>query len=130
LDRLTAITVARAGDHARHGSADAAAPGAGHHDDAAVEPQEVLHNPLSPTCRYPPMTITGLRRTDHLGADDAILGSVSYARSGVDVAVLASDGTPAAIDETGEIVCRGDVVMSGYWKNPDATAATPLAAHR
>ena len=35
-----------------------------------------------------PMTITGLRRADHLDADDAILGSVGYARSGVDVAVL------------------------------------------
>ena len=41
------------------------------------------------------MTITGLRRADHLGADDAILGSVGYARSGVDVAVLRDDGTPA-----------------------------------
>ncbi len=71
-----------------------------------------------------PMTITGLRRADHLDADDAILGSVGYARSGVDVAVLRDDGTPAAVDEIGEIVCRGDVVMSGYWKNPDATAAT------
>jgi fatty-acyl-CoA synthase len=71
-----------------------------------------------------PMTITGLRRTDHLDADDAILGSVGYARSGVDVAVLAADGRPAAIGEMGEIVCRGDVVMSGYWKNPEATTAT------
>jgi acyl-CoA synthetase (AMP-forming)/AMP-acid ligase II len=71
-----------------------------------------------------PMTITGLRRADHLGADDAILGSVGYPRSGVDVAVLAADGTPAGIDEIGEIVCRGDVVMSGYWNNPDATKAT------
>jgi fatty-acyl-CoA synthase len=71
-----------------------------------------------------PMTITGLRRADHVNADDAILGSVGYARSGVDVAVLAADGSPAAIDQIGEIVCRGDVVMSGYWKNPDATAAT------
>ncbi len=71
-----------------------------------------------------PMTITGLRRADHLDADDAILGSVGYARSGVDVAVLASDGTTADIGQIGEIVCRGDVVMSGYWKNPDATAAT------
>ena len=71
-----------------------------------------------------PMTITGLRRADHLDADDAILGSVGYARSGVDVAVLAADGSQAAIDQIGEIVCRGDVVMSGYWNNPDATAAT------
>ena len=71
-----------------------------------------------------PMTITGLRRADHIGADDALLGSVGYPRSGVDVAVLREDGTPAAIDEIGEIVCRGDVVMSGYWNNPAATAAT------
>jgi len=71
-----------------------------------------------------PMTIAGLRRADHIGADDAVLGSVGYARSGVDVAVLRDDGTPAAIGEIGEIVCRGDVVMSGYWNDPDATAAT------
>jgi fatty-acyl-CoA synthase len=71
-----------------------------------------------------PMTITGLRRSDHLGTDDATLGSVGYARSGVDVAVVRTDGSAAAIGEIGEIVCRGDVVMSGYWKNPEATAAT------
>ena len=71
-----------------------------------------------------PMTITGLRRADHLGASDEVLGSVGYARSGVDVAVLTDEGTPAAPGVIGEIVCRGDVVMSGYWNNPDATAAT------
>ncbi len=71
-----------------------------------------------------PMTITGLRRADHMDADDATLGSVGYARSGVDVAVLRSDGTTAGIDEIGEIACRGDVVMSGYWNNPAATAET------
>ena len=71
-----------------------------------------------------PMTITGLRRADHLGADDAILGSVGYARLGVEVAVLRDDGTPADTGEIGEIVCRGDVVMSGYWNNPGATRDT------
>jgi fatty-acyl-CoA synthase len=71
-----------------------------------------------------PMTITGLRRSDHVGTNDATLGSVGYARSGVDVTVLRNDGNAAAVGEIGEIVCRGDVVMSGYWRNPEATAAT------
>ena len=71
-----------------------------------------------------PMTITGLRRADHENADDAVLGSVGYARSGTDVAVLRDDGAPAVVGEIGEIVCRGDVVMSGYWGNPAATAET------
>lgn len=70
------------------------------------------------------MTITGLRKADHIGADEAVLGSVGYPRSGVEVAVLRADGGRADIGEIGEIVCRGDVVMSGYWNNPDATAAT------
>ena len=71
-----------------------------------------------------PMTITGLRWADHIDADDAVLGSVGYPRSGVEVAVHRADGTSAHRGEIGEIVCRGDVVMSGYWHNPEATAAT------
>lgn len=71
-----------------------------------------------------PMTITGLRRAEHESADDAVLGSVGYARSGVDVMVVRDDGSPAGTGEIGEIVCRGDVVMSGYWRNADATSAT------
>jgi fatty-acyl-CoA synthase len=71
-----------------------------------------------------PMTITGLRRADHEAADDAILGSVGYPRSGMEVAVLRDDNTPAAVGEIGEIVCRGDVVMCGYWHNPAATDET------
>lgn len=71
-----------------------------------------------------PMTITGLRRADHESGDDAILGSVGYARAGVEVAVLRPDGSRAGSGEIGEIVCRGDVVMAGYWNNPGATADT------
>ena len=71
-----------------------------------------------------PMTITGLRRADHEAADDAVLGSVGYPRSGMEVAVLREDRTPAAVGEIGEIVCRGDVVMCGYWHNPAATDET------
>jgi fatty-acyl-CoA synthase len=71
-----------------------------------------------------PMTITGLRCADHESDDEAILGSVGYARSGMQVAVLRADGGPAPAGEIGEIVCRGDAVMSGYWSNADATTAT------
>jgi acyl-CoA synthetase (AMP-forming)/AMP-acid ligase II len=71
-----------------------------------------------------PMTITGLRRADHESGDDAVLGSVGYPRSGMEVAVLRADGRPAPAGEIGEIVCRGDAVMSGYWQNPGATRAT------
>lgn len=70
-----------------------------------------------------PMTITGLRRTDHMRGDGAVLGSVGYARTGVQVAVVDPDRRPLPAGEIGEVVCRGDVVMSGYWNNPQATAA-------
>jgi acyl-CoA synthetase (AMP-forming)/AMP-acid ligase II len=69
------------------------------------------------------MTITGLSRADHAVDGDGVLGSVGWPRSGVQVAVLRDDGSPAPAGEVGEIVVRGDVVMAGYWNNPDATAA-------
>jgi acyl-CoA synthetase (AMP-forming)/AMP-acid ligase II len=68
-----------------------------------------------------PMTITGLDRASHATDDDAILGSVGWARSGVEVRVIDALGVQVPPGEVGEIVCRGDVVMSGYWRNPDAT---------
>ena len=69
-----------------------------------------------------PMTITSLRRADHALADEAILGSVGLPRSGVEVAVVGADGQRLATGEVGEIVCRGDVVMAGYWRNAAASA--------
>lgn len=69
-----------------------------------------------------PMTITALRRADHATDDATILGSVGHARSGVEVAVVDEEGRPCPVGAVGEIVCRGDVVMAGYWNNPAATA--------
>jgi acyl-CoA synthetase (AMP-forming)/AMP-acid ligase II len=69
-----------------------------------------------------PMTITCLRRADHASDDDAILGSVGWARTGVEVAIVDETGSRVPVGEVGEVVCRGDVVMAGYWNNPGATA--------
>ncbi|MET0507591.1 MAG: AMP-binding protein [Burkholderiaceae bacterium] len=70
-----------------------------------------------------PMTITGLPRAAHVDADSARLGSVGYARSGVEVRVVDGDGNDLAAGAIGEVIVRGDVVMQGYWRNVEATAA-------
>jgi acyl-CoA synthetase (AMP-forming)/AMP-acid ligase II len=71
-----------------------------------------------------PVTITGMNQAAHLTEDDAILGSVGWPRSGVEVRVTDSQGKDLPAGSIGEILCRGDVVMTGYWRNPAATAET------
>lgn len=71
-----------------------------------------------------PMTITGLTQEHHIGASDAVLGSVGMARSGLEVKIVDDTGNPAPAGVPGEILCRGETVMAGYWHNPAATQAT------
>lgn len=68
------------------------------------------------------MTITGLRREDHVTCDEAVLGTVGWPRSEVEVAIIDRDGRPSAPGKVGEIVCRGEVVMQGYWRDAEASA--------
>jgi acyl-CoA synthetase (AMP-forming)/AMP-acid ligase II len=70
-----------------------------------------------------PMTITGLRRRDHVCGDMRLLGSVGWPRSGVEVRIAGADGSELQRGEAGEILVRGDVVMRGYWRDGPATAA-------
>ena len=73
-----------------------------------------------------PMTITALSKEDHADrghprwADR--LQSVGFPRTDVEVRVVGDDDRSLPAGEIGEVIVRGDVVMSGYWNQPDATA--------
>ena len=41
-----------------------------------------------------------------------------------DVAIMAPDGTLLPSGEIGEVVARGDLLMTGYWRMPEKTAET------
>ena len=73
-----------------------------------------------------PMTITTLTKEDIADRSDPRwaerLGSAGRPYACVDVMVADSHGKPLPVGETGEICARGDVVMPGYWQNPDASA--------
>jgi long-chain acyl-CoA synthetase len=75
-----------------------------------------------------PMTITTLSKqeiADHNHPRWAErLASAGRPFAGVEVMVADGDDRALATGETGEVLCRGDVVMPGYWANPEASAAT------
>lgn len=74
-----------------------------------------------------PMTITVLPRAVLADRGDpswaSRIASVGVAQSLVEVRIVDAEGRPLANDEVGEVVVRGETVMSGYWKRPEASAA-------
>jgi long-chain acyl-CoA synthetase len=75
-----------------------------------------------------PMTITTLSKQDVANRAHPSwrerLASAGRPYACVEVAVADAEDRPLSVGETGEILCRGDVVMAGYWKDPHASAAT------
>jgi long-chain acyl-CoA synthetase len=75
-----------------------------------------------------PMTITALPRwvladTTHPRWAER-LASVGVAQSGVQVRVANAQGEALPAGAVGEVLVRGDVVMSGYWRQIDASHQT------
>ena len=74
-----------------------------------------------------PMTGTALSRA-HLAdtthpRHEARIASVGVTQTPVRIRVAGPDGQLLPVGEVGEVLIRGDSVMAGYWRNPEATAA-------
>jgi long-chain acyl-CoA synthetase len=71
-----------------------------------------------------PITITGLTAAAHaalLAADDPRIGSAGQVRTDVEAHCVDADDNPLSAGLPGEVVVRGDVVMPGYWNDPEAS---------
>jgi acyl-CoA synthetase (AMP-forming)/AMP-acid ligase II len=74
-----------------------------------------------------PMSITFLPKGIHADTGhphyEGRLASVGFAQSVVEVRTVDGDGHDVEAGTIGEIIVRGDTVMSGYWQNAEATSA-------
>jgi long-chain acyl-CoA synthetase len=74
-----------------------------------------------------PMTITVLPKQvindAHHPRHLQRLASVGHAQPMLELSIRAPDGRALPVGATGEVCVRGDVVMQGYWQQPEATAA-------
>jgi long-chain acyl-CoA synthetase len=75
-----------------------------------------------------PMTITTLSKEEVADRNHPRwaerLASAGRPFATVEVMVADGDDRELPVGEAGEVLCRGDVVMAGYWRNPEASAAT------
>jgi long-chain acyl-CoA synthetase len=75
-----------------------------------------------------PMTITALNKARHADTGhpryEQRLASVGTAHAVVEVAVADPDDRLLPCGEAGEVLVRGDSVMTGYWRDPEASART------
>ena len=68
--------------------------------------------------------MTLLAPSDYVdGAGEHVLVSAGRAAFGVDIKTVDDAGAEVAPGDDGELLIRGRNLMSGYWRDPQATAA-------
>ena len=66
-----------------------------------------------------PMTVTVMKKHEHIADDPNRLASCGRPVPWVDVALLDEEGAPVADGEPGEMCVRGPLVMPGYYNKPE-----------
>ncbi len=73
-------------------------------------------------------TISVLESQDHEKAlepgKEYLLAAAGRVLVGTDVRIVDTEGRDVPLGEVGEIVCKGDSMMIGYWNQPEKTAQT------
>ncbi|MFM2281515.1 MAG: hypothetical protein RLZZ444_3746, partial [Pseudomonadota bacterium] len=75
-----------------------------------------------------PCTISAMSKAQlwqaYQAGDDERLVSVGIPRTGIEIRIASADGSDVPGDGIGEVLVRGETVMSGYLNRPEATAET------
>jgi acyl-CoA synthetase (AMP-forming)/AMP-acid ligase II len=69
-------------------------------------------------------TAVFLRHADHVDPSGARLKAAGCPYPGVSIKIIDEQGAELGVDEVGEVCIHSPANMVGYWKRPEATAAT------